>query len=707
MTSPEATPTPNFIRNIINEDLKTNKYGGRVHTRFPPEPNGYLHIGHAKSICLNFGLASEYGGLCNLRYDDTNPSKEEMEYVESIKEDVRWLGFDWEDREFYASDYFEQLYEYAVQLIKAGKAYVCDLSPEEIREHRGTLTTPGTDSPYRTRSAEENLDLFERMRAGEFEDGSRVLRAKIDMASPNLNMRDPVIYRILRAEHHRTGNTWCIYPMYDYTHGLSDSIEGITHSICTLEFEDHRPLYDWSLDELSVYHPQQIEFARLNLSYTVMSKRMLLELVEGGSVTGWNDPRVPTISGLRRRGYTPEAIRNFCDRIGVAKRDSMVDIAFLEHSIREYLNKEAPRVMAVLRPLRVVIDNFPENQVEELDAVNNPEDPAMGTRKAPFSRLLYIERDDFREDPPKKFYRLAPGREVRLRYAYFITCVGVVKDEKTGEVVELHCTYDPKTRGGDAPDGRKVRATLHWVSAAHALEAEVRLYDHLFVKPNPADDKEEVDFKTYLNPNSLETLKSCFVEPSLAGAAPGSRYQFERLGYFCVDSVDSSDEALVFNRTVSLRDTWAKIEKAQTTGMAKARVEREDKPVKAESTAPSVDKREAPPPIGEEITIDDFSKIDLRVGIIREASAVEGSKKLVRLMVDLGEGRSRQIFAGIRSGYPEPEKLMGKKVIVVANLKPRQMKFGLSEGMILSGGDGDRLCVATFDGDALPGDTVS
>jgi glutaminyl-tRNA synthetase len=554
---------PNFIGNIIAEDLRANKYDGRVHTRFPPEPNGYLHIGHAKSICLNFGLAAENGGLCNLRFDDTNPSKEELEYVESIMEDVRWLGFDWGDRLFYASDYFEQLYEHAVQLIKDGKAYVCELSTREIREYRGALTEPGKDSPYRTRSIEENLDLFERMRAGEFEDGSHVLRAKIDMASPNLNMRDPVIYRILRAEHHRTGNKWCIYPMYDFTHCLSDSIEGITHSICTLEFEDHRPLYDWFLYELKLYHPQQIEFARLNLSYTVMSKRMLLELVDQGYVNGWDDPRMPTISGLRRRGYTPESIRDFCQRIGVAKRDSMVDIALLEHSVREDLNKRAPRVMGVLRPLRVVIDNYPEDQVEELDALNNPENPSMGSRKVPFSRLLYIEGDDFLEDPPKKFFRLAPSREVRLRYAYFIKCVGVVKDERTGEVVELHCTIDPETRGGWAPDARKVKATLHWVSAAHSIEAEVRLYDHLFLRANPSDEREGGDFKRYLNPNSLETLTSCRVEPGLKGATPGSRYQFERLGYFCVDSVDSSDEALVFNRTVTLRDTWAKIKKAE------------------------------------------------------------------------------------------------------------------------------------------------
>jgi glutaminyl-tRNA synthetase len=559
----EAGSKPSdFIREIIKEDLANNKYGARVHTRFPPEPNGYLHIGHAKSICLNFGIAAEFGGLCNLRFDDTNPTKEEIEYVESIKENVRWLGFDWGDRLYYASDYFEQLYRYAVQLIKKGKSYVCDLSPQEIREYRGTLTEPGRHSPYRNRSVEENLDLFERMRAGEFEDGSRTLRAKIDMTSGNINMRDPVIYRILHAAHHRTGDKWCIYPMYDFAHCFSDAIEKITHSICTLEFEDHRPLYDWFLDELGIYHPQQIEFARLNLSYTVLSKRKLIELVEARYVTGWDDPRMPTLSGLHRRGYTPESIRNFCERIGVAKRDSMVDIALLEYYIREDLNKHAQRVMAVLRPLRVVIDNYPENIVEDLEAINNPEDPGMGTRKVPFSRVLYIEREDFREDPPKQFYRLAPGREVRLRYAYFIKCVGVIKDAQTGEVVELHCTYDPETRGGDSPDGRKVKATLHWVSATHALEAEVRLYDHLFIKSDPNNTEAGRALKDYLNPNSLEILKSCRVEQSLSGSIQGTRYQFERQGYFCVDP-DSSEGSLVFNRTVTLRDTWAKIEKAQ------------------------------------------------------------------------------------------------------------------------------------------------
>ena len=560
MNRADNTKPSNFIRDIIEEDLKTNKYGGRIHTRFPPEPNGYLHIGHAKAFCIDFGMAAEYNGLCNLRFDDTNPTKEEVEYTESIKEDIRWLGFDWGDREYYASDYFEQLYEYAVKLIKKGKAYVCDLSADEIRETRGTLTEPGKESPYRNRSVEENLDLFERMRAGEFPDGSKTLRAKIDMASGNINMRDPVMYRILRATHHRTGDKWCIYPTYDFTHGQSDSIEGITHSLCSLEFEDHRPLYDWYLDELGIHHPRQIEFARLNISYTVLSKRKLLKLVEKRVVNGWDDPRMPTLSGLRRRGYTPESIRNFCEGIGVVKSDSLVDMAFLEHCIRDDLNKRSPRVMAVLRPLRVVIDNYPEDKSEELDAINNPEDPSMGTRKIPFSRVLYIEQDDFREEPPKKFYRLAPGREVRLRYAYFVTCVDVVKDEKTGEVIELHCTYDPETRGGDSPDGRKVKSTLHWVSAEHALEAEVRLYDHLFLKANPDDVEEGKDFTSNINPDSLEILTECYIEPTLKDAKVGDRYQFERLGYFCVDP-DSSDSKLVFNRTVPLRDTWARIEK--------------------------------------------------------------------------------------------------------------------------------------------------
>jgi glutaminyl-tRNA synthetase len=548
----------NFIQEIINEDFKTGKYGGRVHTRFPPEPNGYLHIGHAKSIGLNFGIAAKNGGLTNLRFDDTNPSKEDTEYVESIQEDVRWLGFDWGDRLFYASDYYEQLYEFAVELIKKGKAYVCDLNAQEIKDYRGTLTEPGKESPYRNRPVAENLDLYTRMRAGEFSDGSRTLRARIDMGSPNINMRDPVIYRILRSTHHRTGDKWCIYPMYDYAHPLSDYLERITHSICTLEFEDHRPLYDWALETLDLKErPQQIEFARLNLTDTVLSKRKLLDLVKNGRVNGWDDPRMPTISGLRRRGYTPEAIRNFCDRIGVAKSNSIVDYALLEHCLREDLNARAPRIMAVLRPLKVVIDNYPDNQVEEFDAEINPENPAMGTRKVPFSREIYIEQDDFCENPPKGYFRLAPGAEARLKHAYYVRCEKVIKDDQTGAVVELHCSYDPATRGGWSNDGRKVKGTLHWVSAPHALKAEVRLYDQLFTAENPDDVPEGTDFKINLNPNSLERLTACLVEPGLGGATPGTRYQFLRQGYFCMDP-DSAPGKPVFNRTASLKDSWAK-----------------------------------------------------------------------------------------------------------------------------------------------------
>jgi glutaminyl-tRNA synthetase len=557
-TPAEAGPS-NFIREIILDDLKTNKYGGRVHTRFPPEPNGYLHIGHAKSITINFGLAQEFGGKCNLRFDDTNPSKEETEYVDSIIEDVKWLGGDWEGRLFYASDYFQQLYEWAVQLIQSGKAYVCDLTPEQVRQQRGTLTEPGQDSPYRGRSVEENLDLFARMKAGEFPDGARTLRAKIDMASPNLNLRDPIMYRILHAEHHRTGSQWCIYPMYDFAHGESDSIEKITHSICTLEFEDHRPLYDWYVEQLGIYHPRQIEFDRLNITYTLLSKRKLLALVQNKHVSGWDDPRMPTISGLRRRGYTPEAIRNFCKRVGVSKTNGTTELGLLEYFLREDLNKRAPRVMAVLRPLRVVIDNYPEGQVEQMEAVNNPEDESMGNRAVPFSRVLYIEQDDFREDPPKQYFRLAPGREVRLRYGYFVTCASVVKDA-AGQVIEIHCTYDPATRGGNAPDGRKVKSTIHWVSAEHAIDAEVRLYETLFTRENPNDAEEGLDFTANLNPQSLEIVTGAKLEPSLRGAKTGTGYQFERLGYFAVDS-DSTPEKPVFNRTVALRDTWAKIEK--------------------------------------------------------------------------------------------------------------------------------------------------
>ncbi len=561
--APASRSSGDFVRSIVAEDLKAGARGGRVVTRFPPEPNGYLHIGHAKSTCLNFGLALENGGVCHLRLDDSNPTTENLEYVQAIQEDVRWLGWDWGDHLHYASDYFDKLYEYAVQLVRAGKAYVCSLSPEEIREYRGTLTEPGRNSPYRDRTVEENLDLFEGMREGKFDEGAHVLRARIDMSSPNLNMRDPVIYRILKAPHYRTGDKWCIYPTYDFAHGQSDSIEGVTHSICTLEFEDHRPLYDWLLEALDIYHPQQIEFARLNLSHTILSKRKLVEMVAEGHVSGWDDPRMPTIAGLRRRGYTPDAIRDFCERIGVAKRDSLTDIALLEHCLRDDLNRRAPRVMAVLRPLKVVIDNYPEDRVEDIETVNNPEDPSMGSRTVPFSRVLYIEHDDFREEPPKGFFRLSPGREIRLKDAYYITCVEVNKDPATGDVVELHCTYDPETRGGRSADGRKVRGTSHWVSASHSLEAEVRLYDHLFSKADPASEVEGEDYRDYLDPDSLQVLTGCRVEPGLAQGKPGATYQFLRQGYFCLDSVDSRPDSLVFNRTVSLRDSWARTEKAR------------------------------------------------------------------------------------------------------------------------------------------------
>jgi len=561
MNQPEnqsTKPSLNFLEQIVEEDIKNNKNESRVHTRFPPEPNGYLHIGHAKSICINFGLAKKYNGKCNLRFDDTNPAKEDTEYVDSIREDVQWLGFSWDDREFYASDYFEQIYEYAVLLINKGKAYVCDLTSEEIGNNRGTPTKPGIESPYRNRTVEENLNLFQQMRAGEFKDGEKTLRAKIDMASSNMHMRDPVLYRILHAEHHRTGNKWCIYPMYDFAHGQSDSIEKITHSICTLEFEVHRPLYDWFINELEIYAPRQIEFARLNLTYTVMSKRKLLELVKENYVNGWDDPRMPTICGLRRRGYTPASIRNFADIIGVAKRDNIIDVALLEHCVREDLNKKAKRVLAVLNPLKVIIDNYPENQVEEMDAINNPEDESMGTRKVPFSKVIYIEQDDFMENPPKKYFRLSPGNEVRLRYAYFVTCVSVEKNSN-GEIIEVHCTYDPASHGGNSPDGRKVKGTIHWVSSSNAVKAEVRLYDRLFVNENPDNAEEGKSFKDYLNPNSLKKITG-FVEPSLLNAEPGSHFQFERIGYFNIDK-DSSKSRLIFNRTVTLKDSWTKIEK--------------------------------------------------------------------------------------------------------------------------------------------------
>ena len=568
MTTTDSTSSTDFIRSIITQDQDLGKHDGRVVTRFPPEPNGYLHIGHAKSICLNFAVAKEFEGVCHLRFDDTNPTREDVEYIDSILEDVRWLGFDWGEHLYYASDYFDRIYDFALELIKLGKAYVDSLSAEEIRQHRGTLTEPGTDSPYRERSIEENLDLFERMKAGEFEDGSHVLRAKIDMASPNMNLRDPALYRIRKVEHQRTGDRWSIYPLYDFAHSLSDSVERVTHSLCTLEFEDHRPLYDWFLNTLQVYHSQQIEFARLNLTYTILSKRKLRALVEGGHVSGWDDPRMPTLSGLRRRGYTPQAIRNFCDRVGIAKRDTITELALLEHCLREDLNQRAPRVMAVLNPLKVVLTNYPDGQVEEFDAINNPEDAEMGTRKVPFSKTLYIEQDDFRENPPGRFFRLSPGREVRLRYAYYITCTDVIKDAATGEIVEVHCTYDPASQGGSAPDGRRVRGTLHWVSEAHSLKAEVRQYSHLFDQADPENDRDGGDFTQHLNPDSLEVLTSCRVEPSLLNAAAGAQYQFERQGYFCVDSVDSSPEHLVFNRTVPLRDSWSRIEQSQGGGNA-------------------------------------------------------------------------------------------------------------------------------------------
>lgn len=691
---------PNFIKEIIEEDLKTDKHAGRVATRFPPEPNGYLHIGHAKSICLNFGLALEFNGTCNLRFDDTNPSKESTEYVESIKEDIRWLGFDWGERECFASDYFEQLYEMAVKLIEDGKAYVDDLSEEQIKEYRGDYYTKAKPSPYKNRSVEENLDLFKRMRAGEFADGAKVLRAKVDLDSSNMNMRDPVMYRIRRAHHHRTGDKWCIYPMYDFAHGQSDAIEHITHSLCSLEFQNHRPLYDWFTEAIGFEDPpRQIEFARLNLNYTVMSKRKLLELVEEEHVEGWSDPRMPTISGLRRRGYTPKSIRTFAERIGVAKADSIVDMALLEYCIREDLNETALRVMAVLKPLRVVIENYPADQEEFFDAPLYPEDASRGTRKLPFSRELYVEREDFREDAPKKWHRLAPGREVRLRYACLLTCREVIKDDN-GEVVELRCTFDPESRGGTSPDGRKVKGTLHWVSAKHAKKATVRLYDRLFNVDNPMKAPEGGTWKDNLNPDSLETIENAYIEPYLKDQKPASRWQFERLGYFTIDPKDSSDEALVFNRTVTLRDSWARIEKAQAKKQQAAKTSdpkpKQKKPQKTEEAAGN-----------KQITIDALNKVDLLVGEIVEASLVEEADKLLKLMVDIGEEKPRQIFSGIRKSYPEPAKIVGKQVIVVANLKPRKMRFGVSEGMVMGAGDGDRFFLTAFDGQLKPGDKVS
>jgi glutaminyl-tRNA synthetase len=705
-----TTPKPsssagNFVREQMAADQAGGRHGGRVATRFPPEPNGYLHIGHAKAICVDFGLAREFGGTCNLRFDDTNPTTEDVEYVEAIQDDIRWLGFAWSNL-YYASDYFERLYELAIKLIEKGRAYADSLSEEEIRDYRGDFYKKGRPSPFRDRPVAENLDLFRRMRAGEFPEGAHVLRAKIDLETQNMNLRDPLLYRIRYAPHHRTGKTWCIYPMYDYAHPLSDAMERITHSICTLEFEAHRPLYDWFIRETEVFPSQQIEFARLNLTYTVMSKRKLAELVQKQLVSGWDDPRMPTLAGLRRRGYTPEAIRAFCERIGVAKTDSLVDVGLLEHGLREDLNRRCPRVMAVLRPLRVVIDNFAEGEVRALDAPLHPEDPGQGTRKVPFSRVIYVDRDDFREDPPKDWFRLAPGREVRLRYACLIKCHEVVKDAG-GQVVELRCSWDPGSWGGSAPDGRTVRGTLHWVSAAHAVPAEVRLYDRLFSVENPGAS-EGKSFIDEMNPESEVRLPACQMEPYLANAATGARVQFERLGYFCVDR-DSQPGKLVWNRTVTLKDGWAKIEAKAggTSGAAKPPSVKAAKPKPARGV-PSEPGERTPP---DQIAIDDLARVDLRVGIVREAAHVAEAQKLIRLLVDLGEGRLRQIFTGLHASYPDPGALVGKRVAVVANLKPRQMKFGLSEGMILAAGGGDRPhLIATFDnGDDAPqpGDKIS
>jgi glutaminyl-tRNA synthetase len=687
----------NFVRELIAADNASGKYGGRVATRFPPEPNGYLHIGHAKAICIDFGLAKEVGGTCNLRYDDTNPTTEDVEYVEAIEEDIRWLGFQWSAL-YYASDYFEEIYKLAERLIEKGKAYVDSLNEEQIREYRGDFYKKGKPSPYRDRPAAESLDLLRRMRAGEFPEGAHVLRAKIDLETQNMNMRDPVLYRIRYAPHHRTGTKWCIYPMYDYAHPISDALEKITHSICTLEFEAHRPLYDWCIRETEVFPSQQIEFARLNLTYTVMSKRKLAELVKEKVVSGWDDPRMPTLAGLRRRGYTPEAIRAFCERIGVAKTDSTVDVGLLEHGLREDLNKRCARVMVVLKPLKLVIDNFPEGEVRELDAPLSPEDPSLGARKLPFSRVVYVDRDDFREDPPKDWHRLAPGREVRLRYACLVRCTRVVKDAR-GEVTELHGEWDPGSWGGNAPDGRAVRGTLHWVSAAHGAPAEVRLYDRLFSVESPGTT-EGKSFLEEVNPDSMVRVDGAVMEPYLAAvAAPGDRYQFERVGYFCADP-DGAPGKPVWNRTVALKDTWAKIE---TKGAKKA-------PGPSPSPSPrQAGKGDKKAQAAEEITIDDLGRVELRVGLVKEASVVAEADKLLKLMVDLGEGRLRQIFTGLRAAYPDPSVLVGRRVAVVANLKPRQMKFGLSEGMILAaGGDGRPHHIVTFDGDSpAPGDKIT
>jgi glutaminyl-tRNA synthetase len=688
----EPAPT-NFIRDIAVEDKASGKHGGRIATRFPPEPNGYLHIGHAKAICLDFGIARELGGTCNLRFDDTNPTTEDVEYVESIQADVRWLGFDW-DGLYYASDYFEDCYKTAERLIEKGLAYVDSLNEKEISEYRGDYYTKGKPSPYRDRPVAENLDLFRRMRAGEFPDGKHVLRAKIDIQSPNMNMRDPILYRIRHAPHHRTGKKWCIYPMYDYAHPLSDAAEKITHSICTLEFEAHRPLYDWCIQNAGVFPSRQIEFARLNLTYTVMSKRKLAELVQKGLVKGWDDPRMPTLAGLRRRGYTPEAIRAFCERIGVAKMESVVDVGLLEHHLREDLNKRCPRLMAVLRPLKVVIENFPEGQVKELEAPMHPEDPSAGTRKMPFTRTLYVERDDYKDEAVKDWYRLAPGKEVRLRYACLVTCKDVIRNA-AGEVTELRCTMDTQSWGGTSPDGRTVKGTLHWVSAEKSVPVEARLYDRLFKVENPGAT-EGVPFTDELNPDSL-TVVEARGEPALASMKAGERVQFERLAYFYVDP-DSKPGKPIFNRTVHLKDTWAKIE---------AKME---KPAPKKPEAKPKEAKPAKAPVGPaaEVSIEDFQKLDFKVGVVKTAEIVKEADKLLRLEVDLGEGRLRQIFSGIRSDYPDPKVLLGKKVVVIANLKPRQMKFGLSEGMVLAAGKpGGSLRVCTFDDGPAAGDKVS
>jgi glutaminyl-tRNA synthetase len=700
--STEKDPTPsNFIRDIVVEDRQQNKHGGRVATRFPPEPNGYLHIGHAKAICLDFGIAREFGGVCNLRFDDTNPTTEEVEYVESIQADVRWLGVQW-DGLYFASDYFEEMYKTAERLIEKGLAYVDSLNEEEIREYRGNYYVAGRPSPHRDRSVAENFDLFRRMRKGEFKDGAHVLRAKIDFNSPNMNLRDPLLYRIRHAPHHRTGNAWCIYPMYDYAHPLSDAIEKITHSICTLEFESHRPLYDWCIQKAEVFPSRQIEFARLNLTYTIMSKRKLLQLVQNGLVKGWDDPRMPTLAGLRRRGYTPEAIRAFCERIGVAKADSVVDVGLLEYHLREDLNTRCPRYNAVLKPLKVTIENFPEGEVRQLDCPLHPEDPTAGSRKVPFSRTLYVEREDFREEAVKEWYRLAPGKEVRLRYACLITCKDVVRDAK-GEVVELRCTMDTGSWGGNAPDGRTVKGTLHWVSAAQSIPLEARLYDRLFKVENPGTT-EGVSFTDELNPDSLTVVEGRG-EPALVSVKPGDRVQFERLAYFCVDP-DSKPGRPVFNRTVTLRDSWAKVEAKISGKKPEQKKDKEPKKDAKPAKEPKPAKAAAPEPAAE-VEIGDFQKLDLRVGVVRTAEVVAAADKLLRLEVDLGEGRLRQVFSGIRAAYQDPAALVGKRVIVVANLKPRQMKFGLSEGMVLAAGGPGALRVATFDEGPAPGDRVT